>query len=62
MQTDWYYDDADMLELDGYDEPDADSDFDYEESYTKRRKNRRGSKVQFKQIERNWIYKILFFY
>lgn len=31
-----------MLEMEGYDEPDADSDFDYEESaYSKRRKGQR---------------------
>lgn len=36
-----------MLEMDGYDEPDADSDFDYEESYSKRRKSRKNaSKVR----------------
>lgn len=30
-----------MLEMDAYDEPDPDSDLDYEESYTKRSKRRK---------------------
>lgn len=32
-----------MLEMDAYDEPDPDSDLDYEESYTKRSKRRKNS-------------------
>lgn len=32
-----------MLEMDAYDEPDQDSDLDYEESYTKRSKRRKTS-------------------
>lgn len=32
-----------MLEMDAYDEPDQDSDLDYEESYTKRTKRRKTS-------------------
>lgn len=32
-----------MLEMEGYDEPDADSDFDYEESYSKRRNKRKNA-------------------
>lgn len=37
----WFYDEQDMMELDAYDEPDPDSDLDYEESYTKRSKRRK---------------------
>lgn len=32
-----------MLEMDAYDEPDQDSDLDYEETYSKRTKRRKGS-------------------
>lgn len=32
-----------MLDIDPYDEPDPDSDLDYEETYSKRRKGRRGA-------------------
>ncbi|XP_025836788.1 zinc finger protein ubi-d4 B-like [Agrilus planipennis] len=39
---DWYYDEQDMLEMDAYDEPDPDSDLDYEETYSKRSKRRKG--------------------
>lgn len=43
----WFYDEQDMLEMDAYDEPDPDSDLDYEESYTKRSKRRKtSSRVQ----------------
>lgn len=31
-----------MLEMDAYDEPDPDSDLDYEETYSKRRRGKRG--------------------
>ena len=34
----WYYDDLDMQEMDPFDEPDLDSDYDYEESYRKKKK------------------------
>ncbi|KYB28897.1 hypothetical protein TcasGA2_TC032347 [Tribolium castaneum] len=40
---DWYYDDQDMLEMDAYDEPDQDSDLDYEETYSKRSKRRKNT-------------------
>lgn len=33
-----------MQEIEGFEEPDADSDYDYEESYTKR-KRRKGVKT-----------------
>nr|CAH7733300.1 unnamed protein product [Callosobruchus chinensis] len=39
----WFYDEADMLEMDAYDEPDPDSDMDYEEDYRKRRKGKKAS-------------------
>lgn len=45
----WFYDEQDMLEMEGYDEPDADSDFDYEESYSKRRKQRKNATKVFKR-------------
>lgn len=32
-----------MLEMDAYDEPDQDSDLDYEETYSKRSKRRKGA-------------------
>lgn len=32
-----------MLEMDAYDEPDPDSDLDYEESYSKRSKRRKAT-------------------
>jgi zinc finger protein ubi-d4 len=41
VSKDWYYDDQDMLEMDAYDEPDPDSDLDYEETYSKRSKQRK---------------------
>jgi zinc finger protein ubi-d4 len=41
VSKDWYYDDQDMLEMDAYDEPDPDSDLDYEETYSKRSKRRK---------------------
>lgn len=31
-----------MLEIDPYDEPDPDSDLDYEETYSKKRRGKRG--------------------
>lgn len=31
-----------MLEMDAYDEPDPDSDLDYEETYSKRKRGKRG--------------------
>lgn len=37
----WFYDEADMLDMDAFDEPDPDSDFDYEESYSSKRKRRK---------------------
>lgn len=37
----WYYDEQDMLDMDAYDEPDAESDYDYEESYSSKRKRRK---------------------
>ncbi|XP_029176431.1 zinc finger protein DPF3 isoform X2 [Nylanderia fulva] len=37
----WYYDEQDMLDMDAYDEPDPDSDYDYEESYSSKRKRRK---------------------
>lgn len=37
----WYYDEADMLDMDAFDEPDPDSDYDYEESYSAKRKRRK---------------------
>ncbi|CAB3381265.1 Hypothetical predicted protein [Cloeon dipterum] len=40
----WYYDELDINDIDNFDEPDADSDYDYEESY-KRNKRRRSSKT-----------------
>ncbi|KAJ8970618.1 hypothetical protein NQ314_001153 [Rhamnusium bicolor] len=43
VSKEWFYDEADMLEIDAYDEPDPDSDLDYEETYSKRRKGRRGA-------------------
>ncbi|CAH1999218.1 unnamed protein product [Acanthoscelides obtectus] len=39
----WFYDEADMLEMDAYDEPDPDSDMDYEEDYRKRKKGKKTS-------------------
>ncbi|XP_025836795.1 zinc finger protein ubi-d4 A-like isoform X2 [Agrilus planipennis] len=42
VSKDWYYDEQDMLEMDAYDEPDPDSDLDYEETYSKRSKRRKG--------------------
>lgn len=51
VSKDWLYDDQDMFEMEGYDEPDADSDFDYEESAYKRRKARKGGgRVSTKEI------------
>ncbi|XP_050425495.1 zinc finger protein ubi-d4 B-like isoform X1 [Adelges cooleyi] len=38
----WYYDEFEMQEMEGFEEPDADSDYDYEESYTKRKKRKGG--------------------
>ncbi|XP_056633088.1 zinc finger protein ubi-d4-like [Diorhabda sublineata] len=43
VPKEWFYDEADMLEMDNYDEPDPDSDLDYEECYSKRRRGRRGA-------------------
>ncbi|KAJ8924827.1 hypothetical protein NQ315_000981 [Exocentrus adspersus] len=43
VSKEWFYDEADMLEMDVYDEPDPDSDLDYEETYSKRKKGRRGA-------------------
>ncbi|KAJ8956976.1 hypothetical protein NQ318_012140 [Aromia moschata] len=43
VSKEWFYDEADMLEMDAYDEPDPDSDLDYEETYSKRKKGRRGT-------------------
>ncbi|CAH1170072.1 unnamed protein product [Phaedon cochleariae] len=43
VSKEWFYDEADMLEMDAYDEPDADSDLDYEETYSKRKRGRRGA-------------------
>ncbi|XP_072383186.1 zinc finger protein ubi-d4 isoform X1 [Diabrotica undecimpunctata] len=43
VSKEWFYDEADMLEMDAYDEPDPDSDVDYEECYSKRRRGRRGA-------------------
>ncbi|XP_029663799.1 zinc finger protein ubi-d4 A-like isoform X3 [Formica exsecta] len=37
----WYYDEQDMLDMDAYDEPDPESDYDYEESYSSKRKRRK---------------------
>lgn len=37
----WYYDEQDMLDIDTYEEPDAESDYDYEESYSSKRKRRK---------------------
>ncbi|XP_058805770.1 zinc finger protein ubi-d4 A-like isoform X2 [Phymastichus coffea] len=37
----WFYDESDMLDIDPYEEPDQDSDFDYEESYSSKRKRRK---------------------
>ncbi|XP_066585034.1 zinc finger protein ubi-d4 A isoform X3 [Prorops nasuta] len=37
----WYYDEQDMLDMDAYEEPDPDSDYDYEESYSSKRKRRK---------------------
>ncbi|XP_076681690.1 double PHD fingers d4 isoform X2 [Andrena cerasifolii] len=37
----WYYDEQDMLDMDTYDEPDPESDYDYEESYSSKRKRRK---------------------
>ncbi|CAH0547639.1 unnamed protein product [Brassicogethes aeneus] len=41
VAKEWFYDEQDMLEIDPYDEPDPDSDLDYEETY-KRSKRRKG--------------------
>jgi zinc finger protein ubi-d4 len=38
----WYYDEFEMQEIEGFEEPDADSDYDYEESYTKRKRRKIG--------------------
>ncbi|XP_076272722.1 double PHD fingers d4 isoform X2 [Rhynchophorus ferrugineus] len=43
VSKEWFYDEQEMLEMDTYDEPDADSDLDYEETYSKRRKGRKGA-------------------
>ncbi|XP_050451674.1 zinc finger protein ubi-d4 A isoform X2 [Cataglyphis hispanica] len=37
----WYYDEQDMLDMDAYEEPDPESDYDYEESYSSKRKRRK---------------------
>ncbi|XP_076230993.1 double PHD fingers d4 isoform X3 [Calliopsis andreniformis] len=37
----WYYDEQDMLDMDTYEEPDPESDYDYEESYSSKRKRRK---------------------
>jgi zinc finger protein ubi-d4 len=44
LQDAWFYDDLDMNDIDDFAEPDADSDYDYEESY-KRNKRRRSAKT-----------------
>ncbi|KAL3284090.1 hypothetical protein HHI36_018258 [Cryptolaemus montrouzieri] len=38
--TEWYYDEQDMLEMEAFDEPDPDSDLDYEETYKKGRRKK----------------------
>ncbi|XP_031356116.1 zinc finger protein ubi-d4 B-like isoform X2 [Photinus pyralis] len=43
VSKDWYYDEQDIMEMDAYDEPDQDSDLDYEETYSKRSKRRKGT-------------------
>ncbi|XP_019760087.1 zinc finger protein ubi-d4 isoform X4 [Dendroctonus ponderosae] len=43
VSKEWFYDEQDMLEMETFDEPDPDSDLDYEESYTKRRRGRKGT-------------------
>uniref|UniRef100_A0A2S2QEE5 Zinc finger protein n=1 Tax=Sipha flava TaxID=143950 RepID=A0A2S2QEE5_9HEMI len=40
--SEWYYDEFEMQEIEGFEEPDADSDYDYEESYTKRKRRKIG--------------------
>ncbi|XP_018895664.1 zinc finger protein ubi-d4 B isoform X2 [Bemisia tabaci] len=47
-ESSWYYDEMDMHDLDGFDEPDADSDMDYEEP-SKRRKGKSRSKPASRQ-------------
>ncbi|XP_078040503.1 double PHD fingers d4 isoform X3 [Augochlora pura] len=37
----WYYDEQDILDMDTYEEPDPESDYDYEESYSSKRKRRK---------------------
>lgn len=37
-QKEWYYDEMDLNDMDGYDDADPDSDFDYEETYSGRKK------------------------
>jgi len=52
VQETWsFYDESDLLAMDGFDEPDPDSDFDYEETYTKRRKRRGAGAKQSKSSE-----------
>lgn len=40
----WYYDEMDLNDMDGYDDADPDSDFDYEEPYSIRKKGGGGKK------------------
>lgn len=40
----WYYDEMDLNDMDGYDDADPDSDFDYEEPYSIRKKGGGGGK------------------
>ncbi|XP_076294847.1 double PHD fingers d4 isoform X5 [Lasioglossum baleicum] len=37
----WFYDEQDILDMDAYEEPDPESDYDYEESYSSKRKRRK---------------------
>ena len=43
ISKEWFYDDPEILEMEGYDEADPDSDFDYEDTYNKKAKKRKAS-------------------
>ncbi|BES88753.1 zinc finger protein ubi-d4 [Nesidiocoris tenuis] len=43
-QDAWYYDELELQAMEGFEDVDPDSDYDYEETYSKRRKKRGGGK------------------
>ncbi|VVC41302.1 Hypothetical protein CINCED_3A014910 [Cinara cedri] len=42
VSSEWYYDEFEIQDMEGFEEPDGDSDYDYEESYTKRKRRKCG--------------------